>query len=189
MNFKIEHIIILILIGYILFLQQCTEPKKIYIKDSQKEITKEVYIDTILFNYPVPVEYKIPIKEPIASTIDPIDSSIINKYELPIEDSLLTGKVSTMVDGTLLDMNFTYTPKFPKYINKETIITEKLKPKNMLFITGGLEGGKTFFSPKLGLSLYQKKGYLYSATYDPINKLYGVGIGIQLTGRNNVNTN
>ena len=150
MNLKIEHIVILCLIGYIIFLQQCTKPKVEWLKDSATHTTEyqvtTVKIDTIPFKYPVPYLVEIPITPPTSTEIDSADGSVINNYTLSVEDSLIKGTLFSKVDGTLIDQKFEYVPKFPQYI-KETITKDVYrKRKNLLFLTAGLEGNNTFFS-------------------------------------------
>jgi len=177
--------IILLLLMYIIFLQQCKKPAIEYIKGENTIITRTSVIDTIPFNYPVPRYVNIPISEPTSTEVDTLDGSTINNYTLSVEDSLISGTLFSKVDGTLVSQKFEYIPKFPKFIKETVTITEKeqVKKRNLLFLTGIVEGNQNLFSPKLGLSLYQKKGYLYSLTYDPLNKQIGVGVGLQINNR------
>jgi len=174
---NLQSVIILLLIGIIIYLKQCT-PGIEY----EKLVTYETHtkIDTIPFEYPVPRYVKIPVYEPVSSKIDPVDSTIINNYESTFSDSLLTGTLHASVKGTLLDLSMNYTPKFPKYIKETTTIKETLPKKSMVFLTTNAYGNRNEIFTNFGVSYYNKRGMLYNATYDPVNKMYGVGVGLKI---------
>lgn len=181
----IRNIIIAVLLGYVIFLQQCNthtcpDPNE---NTVTREITKTV-IDTIPFNYPVAVKVRPEIPEPQIVYIDSTRS--FKSYNKEFEDSLIKGNMFTEIeDGGLVNWGFDYKPKFPKYITKEVTITNTIEAKkhNLLFLTASIGGNTNQFYTDFGLSLYQKKGYLYGASYDPVNKAVKVNMGLQLNNR------
>lgn len=185
----IRNIVIAILITYVIFLQQCSNHKCPNPSENTitSTITKTVY-DTIPFNYPNPITIKPEIPKPqiVYLPSDTNHANPLNFYTKEFEDSLLKGTLFSEVDGELLEWKFDYTPKFPKYIDKTVTITNTVtaKKRNLLFITGSVGGNASAFYTDFGLSLYQKKGYLYGLSYDPINRIYKGNIGIQLNNRN-----
>lgn len=176
----IQPLIILALILYIIFLQQCTPTTVCPEVVGRDTVT---VTDTIPFYIKEPITMYVPVPEPYPVEVYIHDTVyMVNMYNQAFEDSLLTGELMAVVDGNLLDWEFTYTPKFPKYIKETTTITNTVEYKsNMLFV--GLD--VTYYDANLintnfKLSLYQKKGYLYSIGYDPLNKGYSLGMQLRL---------
>jgi hypothetical protein len=174
----IQPLIILALILYIMFLQQCNTVETCNNTVERDTVT---VVDTVHFQVDKPFIVEVPVPYPVTDTFYLEGKPILaNFYTQEYEDSLLVGDMSAVVEGRLLEWQFTYTPKFPKYINTTTTITNTVtENKNMLFM--GLETmyvNNTFINTNFKLSLYQKKGYLYSLGYDPLNR--GVALGMHL---------
>jgi len=117
----------------------------------------------------------------LTSTItDTIYLDSIVTYTTVINDSLIEGEIYSLVSGELLDVSFTYTPKFPKYIKQ----TDTFKIKNETKITRNpyrfyvgstIGGGATSFSLTPSIILKTPKKLALTLGYDLINKTYNVG--------------
>jgi hypothetical protein len=190
-NIKLTYIVIAGLLIYILLLQECGGPKK-HIGgnggtiDTLQHITDTIrisHIDTI--KLPADTHYvHVPINTPsiLYDTIYIQGERIVdttNLYTNTYEDSLLSGTIVSKVDGTLVDQNFTYVPKFPKYIVKtdtvtinNTTVIEKKKTK--LFIGAELGGNQTFFNVSPIIDIQTKKGYMYGYRYGLVDKTHNI---------------
>jgi hypothetical protein len=190
-NIKLTYIVIIGLLIYILFLQECSGPNK-GIKGIDKTVdTLKHTTDTIRITYtdtitlPQDTHYvTLPITTPyyIYDTIYTggervIDSTSI--YLNPYEDSLISGIVSSEIDGTLISQGFTYTPKFPKYILKTDTVTINTtttvaKKKNKLFIGAEIGGNQNTFNVSPIIDLQTKKGYIYGYRYGLVDKTHSI---------------
>ena len=191
-NIKLTYIVIAGLLIYILLLQECGGPKK-YLKglgggslDTLKHTTDTVRIShTDTITLPADTHYvQVPINTPyiLHDTIyiqgqRQIDST--NIYTNPYEDSLISGVITSEVDGLLLVQGFSYTPKFPKYIMKTDTITINnntvVERKKMKLLIGAEIGGtiNTFnFSPIIDVQT--KKGYMYGYRYGLVDKTHSI---------------
>jgi hypothetical protein len=194
---KIEWLIIGILLLYIIFLQQCSSstvdcPEVIY---SDTVVTHVTHIDTIPFNDTIvryinlTVPKPVPIPNPKDSMPSDTISSTLNKYETPVVDSLLSGTITSLVDGVLVEQAFSYIPKFPKYIvktdsifvNTNTVLETK---KNYLYVGGELGGSQNSFSLGPIIGVYTKNDYLYSYRYGILDKTHNIGISKRLRFKN-----
>lgn len=114
---------------------------------------------------------------PVISVSANEDSSRF-RYITDISDSLLSGTVSTVVkaDGTLVQQDLTYLPKFPKYITKvDTFWIDKETTIKMQEPNWGIYGG-VMVSPYKNLSiiptigLKTKKDMYFGVGYDPFKQ-------------------
>jgi len=71
-------------------------------------------IDTIPFYDTIPRYVSIEVPEPVIT--EDSSGNLINTYVSTVTDSLIDGKLTTVVNGTLLSTSFEYKPLFPKYI-------------------------------------------------------------------------
>lgn len=114
-------VVLLIIIGLLL---TCNKPKVVTI---DKVVT---VIDTIPFPQKervikVPVVEYVPVSKTDTVTLVEYKDPHFKKYTQPFEDSLVKGEILNTVDGTLINTDFKYTPKFPKYIKETTTITKQ----------------------------------------------------------------
>ena len=177
----IERLIIAILVLLLLLQQQCNgngKAKVVYEArtDTATVIKTVVELDTVL-------RY-IPLKVPKPSLVVTDSSDTLKKYTQTFEDSLIKGVFTSLVKGKLMASDFKYKPKFPKKITttiNNTITNTVDKPiKNMLFVNAIISGNSKVSDIGLGLSFYQKKGYLYTLNYFPITKTANIGFSYQL---------
>jgi hypothetical protein len=179
---KIKDFTIAVLVLVIILLNICT-PKC-------PEISEPItIIDTVYFSidkpYEVIVKVPVPTKVPYPvpySVHDTIRDTIllVNRYHQAYEDSLLSGDLFATINGELLDWGFTYTPKFPKYINTTTTNTIDLTPKHSILIGASIHNlNNQNIYTNFALSYYNN-GNLIQGFYDPFNKYYGVGLNKQI---------
>jgi len=165
-----------------------TEPMSA--KDYQV-ISHTVVIDTVPFHVAVP--YQVPVEVTVPQFVtyhDTVFDTIYKTYEYnnPYEDSLIAGTIFSRVktDGTLVEQNLTYTPKFPKYIYRTDSVT-LLKPeekRNKVFI--GLDAGiaSNYFLVKPKVEFMTKQELKFELGYDIINKGYHVGVSKKISFKN-----
>lgn len=186
--------VIALLIMIILFLIKCNG--EIAMEDTKEKDCGEVIsvtydtinirtIDTIEFidtiKYYVKVEIPVPIYDPVTE---------LNTYTSQFEDSLLSGSVVSTVNGVLVDQEFTYTPKFPKYIMiyDTTKITEtitKVLPSRIELYIGLYAGGnKNTFNLTPVVSIKDKKDRIFSYGYNVIDNTHNVGFQTKITLKN-----
>jgi hypothetical protein len=141
-------------------------------------------IDTVLFHDTV-FEYKY-LTTTITDVIhDTITGDTIRTYSTPVTDSLLEGKITTKVKGFILSTDFSYKPKFPKFITRvDTLkITEPVPvPKNKwgLYAGGIIGGNANMFTLQPSLLVKTSGDIQMSAGYDLIHKTYHVGVYTKL---------
>ncbi len=173
--------VIALLIFIILLMMDCEAPK--FSKKDCGEIKSITYdtlttrkVDTVKFVDTVKYYVAIEIPTPIFDTIDST-----NVYTAEFEDSLIVGTVTSKVDGVLVDQEFEYTPKFPKYItihDSTTVIKTVMKeiPKKRELYMGLYAGGNTnTFNLMPVLSFKDKKDRMFSYGYNVIDNTHNVG--------------
>lgn len=182
-------ILIVVCLLFLLSLQKC--------KDTPKEVITTTKVETVLDTTHVSVIDTIPLYVdsvvlqylPIIREEVSLDSSEFY-YSTAVNDSLLDGKIFTTVasDGTLVQQDFTYLPKFPKYIyqidtfwiDKTVTITNAIQEQDW-----GLYGG-LMVSPYKNLSivgtlgLKTKKDLYFGVGYDPFNSNVFLDIKMKL---------
>ena len=186
---KIEYVAIIGLLIYVLTLQECsinpfydTTPGI----DTLSYTTDTIRIHSVdTIELPGTVRYiTLTIPVPVHDTIFIGDSIVIdslNTYTTDISDSLITGSITSRVDGVLVSQSLNYTPMFPKYIIRtDSIIIDNTltleKKKNHYFLGGEVGGNSNVFnlSPVIGMS--SKKGYNYSYRYGLVDKTHNFTI-------------
>lgn len=162
----------------------CSMNRNETISDKEYKVVKtNTLIDTVEFQLAVP--YSVPVEVIVPKYVtfhDTINDTIFNtlEYNNPYEDSLISGSIFSRIktDGTLVDQQLNYIPKFPKYINRTDSIflmkPEEKKVKLFLGIDGGVSANYILLKPKL--ELLTKKEVKFEVGYDIINKGYHVGI-------------
>ena len=171
-------IVLLIIIGVLL---TCNKPKVIPI---DKVVT---VVDTVSFPQKervikVPVVEYIPVSKTDTVTLVEYKDPHFKKYIQPFEDSLVKGEILNTVDGTLINTDFKYTPKFPKYIKETTTITKTDTVKaNKTSLALGVRTlvRPTDINPEILVSLSHKR-FIYQVGYNPLNKAPSIGINYKL---------
>lgn len=172
-------IIALLIAGAILFFTHtCKSPRgtKTIIRTS----IDTVYTSSKDTVWEEKVKY-VNIEIPIPDTVYLLAEDTISSYKVGYSDSLLDAKFKIEVDGVLIDYNFNYIAKYPKYIhtrdtfriNTTTTLEEN---KRQLFL--GLEVGGTDNSFNLSptISLKGKNDFIYTYRYDLFTRAHNVGI-------------
>lgn len=179
----IEKLTIGILVILLLLQQQCgntPEGKVIYnLKtDTITTVKTVVKLDTIT-RY-VKLKVPTPDQEYDDGGISGIEDTL-NRYTQEFKDSLINGVFTTLVKGQLIKADFKYKPIKQNTITTITNTIEKEKPPvNMLFLNINLLSNVKQSDIGVGLSFYQKKGYLYTLNYFPITKTVNVGFSYKL---------
>ena len=173
-------ILIVVCLLFLLSLQKCkvrsnndTEIEVVTVIDT----THVSHVDTIdFYNMVDSIRW---VNIPVLSSSANADSSEF-QYTTDITDSLIAGKVYTVVksDGTLVQQDLTYLPKFPKYIyqidtfwiDKTVTVTNTIQEQDW-----GLYGG-LMVSPYKNLSiagtlgLKTKKDLYFGVGYGPFQQ-------------------
>lgn len=177
---NIKWLVIISLIVYIIFLQQCNDCEKVEkivkIETITKSDTVRIY-DTITKKIPVYIS-----KPKIIYVKDSLGNDLkLNSYTTEVEDSIIKGSILSSINGTLVNQSLEYKLKIPiltKITDSVFINTEKIinKDRNFLFIGAEIGGNQRSFnlSPKIGL--YTKKGYVYDFRYGLLDKTYNFSI-------------
>lgn len=145
-------------------------------------------IDTIPF---VQVEYSTNTVY-VHDTVYQVNDSIkFHDYTTSIEDSLLSGTISTRVaqqdtNIQLLSQQLQYTPKFPQYIYRtdsiiikdSVTVTKEKKRIGLLLGADFVAGSNLGVAPKVGWQF--KNGHIVEGGYDPFNKNVHLGFRIRL---------
>ncbi len=178
-----EKLIIGVLVILLLLQQQCgntPEGKVIYnLKtDTITTIKTVVKLDTIT-RY-IKLKVPTPEQEYDDGGISGIEDTL-SKYTQAFKDSLIDGVFTTLVKGQLIKADFKYKPIKQNTITTITNTIEREKPPvNMLFLNLSLAANVKQSDIGVGLSFYQKKGYLYTLNYFPITKTTNIGFSYQL---------
>jgi hypothetical protein len=182
--FTLERIVILILLILLLLLQQCHKacPKepweviKTTVKTYRDTVT-QVKVDTVI-RY---VTLKVPIPVPAP------EDTTLNMYTQEHSDSSLDATFITKVDGVLINSDFKYKLKVPKEIlttiTQVDTVTKYVKVKKNFWAVNGIITAvptDNKLDAGLGISFYDKNGYLYQVNYLPISKTYMLGFSFQL---------
>tara|TARA_R110000744_G_scaffold101945_1_gene196279 strand:- start:32 stop:589 length:558 start_codon:yes stop_codon:yes gene_type:complete len=173
-NIQVKTWTIIILVMYIIFLQECNKSNNI------KEYENTSTIDTV-FTRVVDSIYVLDTIFLTSSTIS-IDTVYINndtlrRFENEVEDELLKGTIISYVDGTLVNQDFKYIAKFPQYIHTiDSVRITVKKPYTLLWVGGDIGGNENAFniSPTIGLT--NKKGNSYYYRYNLMRKEHNIGL-------------
>ena len=181
MTLKIEHIIIVGLFAYILFLSMCQDPKvvtnEVVERYTDTLITHDTTIKEVAKHHwhmqPSNHDTVYLTQEYIAS----LDTFVFN-----INDSILNAKITALSKSQPV-INLSY--KVKQFEIKETIeIKDSLivERKKTQFYIGAIIGGNQnsfMLAPKI--DILSKKGFLYTGGYDLLNKSVIVGIGKKIS--------
>lgn len=193
MKETIQFILIMGLMGYIIFLQQC--------KGSNRQTTPidirpdtTIVLDTVL---PAPIIVQLPrqtVPEPRIIYIDRDDKMVpisqvdtnvhqtAQLYQDSLEDDNLTIYYKSMVQGELLDYNLDYKLKIPKQITKTIEITKPIPiPAHSLFFNTGVGVDPLgLTSVTVGMQFISAKGWGVAYDYDVLQNQHEVKLGIRL---------
>lgn len=175
--------LLVVVLGFLL-IRQCG--KETGSTESVKTVIKS---DTVIVkgkpdSIPFPkVEYKIKYLKPEKEFITLYDTlylDSVNVFTTNYNDSLLEGSILTICTGEVLSTDFTYIPKYPKYIiqtdtfriNNETTITRN---PYRFYVGSTIGGNANAFSLTPSVMLKTPKKLAFTVGYDLINKTYNLG--------------
>ncbi|WP_264788109.1 hypothetical protein [Aureispira anguillae] len=193
MQNKIQFILIIGLMVYSIWLQQCRGAGKANSNQEQHPDTT-IVLDTQM---PAPIIVQMPRQAPPApyiiyidstkqivptAQVDPSQHDRAQVYQDSIEDDNLTLYYKSMVQGELLDYELDYQLKIPKKITKTVTITKPIpQPAHSLFFNTGvgvdLQG---FSSVTVGMQFMSNKGWALGYHYDVLQNRHEVKLGIRL---------
>ena len=172
-------ILIVVCLLFFLSLQKCKNTFTEVITTTKVETVIDTTHVSVIDTIPLYVDSVVLQYLPIIGEEVSLDSSEFY-YSTAVNDSLLAGKIFTTVasDGTLVQQDFTYLPKFPKYIyqidtfwiDKTVTITNTIQEQDW-----GLYGG-LMVSPYKNLSitgtlgLKTKKDLYFGVGYEPFQQ-------------------
>ena len=181
MNLKLEHIIIIGLFGYILFLSMCKDPNVV------TDTVVERYTDTTITHDTLIKEiakhhWHVQPSNTDTVYLTPEYIATLDTFVFNINDSILDAKITALSKSQPV-INLSYNVK--QFEIKETIqikdsvVVERLKTQ---FFIGAMIGGSQnsfMFAPKI--DLLAKNGFLYSGGYDLLNKNIILGIAKKIS--------
>lgn len=166
----------------LIVLRQCNEPAK----ESIKTVTK---VNRVLVKGKADTIYLERIKTVHDSlyfiSIDSLSNDSITAFRTLVNDSLIDGEIVTKTKGELVNVYFSYLPKFPKRIYRVDTLridsTTTITKNPYRFYAGAMIGGSAnSFSLMPMATLKTPKGWLLSGGYDLINKSYHIGVSTEL---------
>jgi hypothetical protein len=184
MEYKNVIVYIVLALVTILYLRQCSGTS------STEEII-DVTVDTTYITGVIHDTVAIPeiiheikwLKPDIeyVTKFDTIYMDSVNVFKTAYSDSLIEGSILTTTTGELISTDFTYIPKFPKYITRVDTLridstTTITKAKWGLYAGAIIGGNESKFSIAPSILLKTNKGLQFSAGYGLIDKTYNFGI-------------
>ena len=141
--------------------------------------------DTVYFFKTKIITKLVPSK--VDTIVDTLNGKpvVTKQYTSNLDDSLITAKLITVIEsGDLKYTDFTYTPKFPKYITKVDTVKEYytntvVKDKASLYAGFILGGSVNSFLMAPGLSLKVKK-LIISINYNLIDKQVLISVNTKI---------
>jgi len=178
----IPYVFILILLGYIVFLQQCTpKPNPVYITDTityrdttyipqidTLKLTDTIYLDSII--------RQIIIKEKLDTIIIFREHFILNTYK----DTILNDS-----NGLIVVNDTLYRNKIKHRYNQIKLYPQRIKPTLLTkyYIGVGINGGRDRMGLSANVGILTKKDYIYTLKYDLINKEISFNLYLKLWQR------
>lgn len=193
MKDNIQFLVVILLFGYIVWLQQCG-PAATPSQTLQTKIDTIIRLDTQM---PPNIIVQLPrqhVPEPIIIYLDSsknivygnqVDTTRHQKarlYRDSIADDNLTLFYTSMVDGELLQNALDYRLKVPKSITKTVTITKPVPTPASLFLLNLGAGGKfgDYASISVGAQFVHSKGWAIGYDYDVLQNSHHIKLGIKL---------
>lgn len=171
----------MLVIVILLLTKGCNKPKIQYIdRTITDSIIRKSTVDTMYVTNRVIKYVSVPYPELIKEYKDTCLNLQVNKYTIPVEDSLIVGKIIARVTGTLDSLKVDYTYKYPVITRSDstTIYRTKTVYKQPLSLTigGAVGGNKSSFIAAANIGIITPKGLIYEGQYDFSNKSITFGI-------------
>lgn len=180
---NIKSLVIVALIGCIFLLNECGRTTKMCVEKNPEVITEVIQgiNDTIYVTFKETIHDTLYLEAPTEVVVEDSNGSYIslNKYETQIDDSLISGTITSYAKGVIVNQGISYIPKFPKYITRiDTVKIRKTinEPKTKFGIGFEVGGNQNLFNLSPKIQLNSKSGYSYSFRYGLLDKSYNIGV-------------
>jgi hypothetical protein len=178
---KVIAILSIIIVFLLLRLEFCNKPKIQYLDRTVVDsIIRKSTVDTVYITNRVVKYVSVPYPDLIKEYKDTCLDLQVNRYTIPVQDSLITGKIVARVTGTLDSLKLDYTYKYPLIIKTDSVTIHKTrtvyKQPLSLLIGGALGGNKNMFVAGINAGVITPKGMVYEAQYDFSNKSITFGV-------------
>lgn len=175
---SIPYIFILILIGYIIFLRECTPPAIVYTTDTitYRDTTYVPKYDTTYLKDTVYLDSII--REIIER--ERIDTVFILREHFTL--NFYTDTILNDSNGLIVVSDTLYRNKIKARYNQIKLYPQRIKPPLLTkyFIGVGVNGGRDRMGLSANVGVLTKKDYLYTLKYDLINKEISFNLYIKL---------
>jgi hypothetical protein len=171
-NIQVKTWTIVILVMYIIFLQECNKPNKEYENTDTIDTVFTRMVDSI---YVLDTVYLTTNTLSIDTIY--INNDTIKRYKKEVEDEVLKGTITSDVDGTLINQDFQYVTKIPRYIHTiDTLRITVKKPYTLLWGGGDMGGNSGAFNISATAGVTNKKGNSYYYRYNILRKEHSIGL-------------
>jgi len=178
---KVIAVLSIIIVFLLLRLEYCNKPKVQYIdRTIVDSIIRKSTVDTVYVTNRVIKYVSVPYPDLIKEYKDTCLDLQVNRYTVPVEDTLITGKIIARVTGTLDSLKLDYTYKYPVITKTDSITIYKTRTvyKQPLSLTvgGAIGGNKNTFVAGINAGIITPKGMVYEAQYDFSGKSITFGV-------------
>lgn len=178
---KVIAVLSIIIVFLLLKLEYCNKPKIQYLDRTVVDsIIRKSTVDTVYVTNRVIKYVSVPYPDLIKEYKDTCLDLQVNKYTIPVEDTLITGKIIARVTGTLDSLKLDYTYKYPVITKTDSITIYKTRTvyKQPLSLTvgGAIGGNKNTFVAGINAGIITPKGMVYEAQYDFSGKSITFGV-------------
>tara|TARA_B100001939_G_scaffold329169_1_gene325164 strand:- start:185 stop:778 length:594 start_codon:yes stop_codon:yes gene_type:complete len=197
MDIKKEYILyfVIFLLSFAL-LRRCDSSKKtkVEIREVEKIVVDTTFVrvkgksdtihDTIVQHHTQIIPYHI------HDTVI-VEGDSLSIYVTEIEDSLIKGRFKSLINGKMINSDFTYVPKFPKYITRVDTFKIKIDKETTVvkdpweFYLGGVVGGNNakFTLQPAAIIRVPKKGFMFGYGYDLLQETHNVHLYTRIKWR------
>ena len=178
---KVIAVLSIIIVFLLLRLEYCNKPKVQYLDRTVVDsIIRKSTVDTVYVTNRVIKYVSVPYPDLIKEYKDTCLDLQVNRYTVPVEDTLITGKIIARVTGTLDSLKLDYTYKYPVITKTDSITIYKTRTvyKQPLSLTvgGAIGGNKNTFVAGINAGIITPKGMVYEAQYDFSGKSITFGV-------------
>lgn len=178
---KVIAVLSIIIVFLLLRLEYCNKPKIQYLNRTVVDsIIRKSTVDTVYVTNRVIKYVSVPYPDLIKEYKDTCLDLQVNRYTVPVEDTLITGKIIARVTGTLDSLKLDYTYKYPVITKTDSITIYKTRTvyKQPLSLTvgGAIGGNKNTFVAGINAGIITPKGMVYEAQYDFSGKSITFGV-------------
>ena len=125
---KVIAVLSIIIVFLLLRLEYCNKPKIQYLDRTVVDsIIRKSTVDTVYVTNRVIKYVSVPYPDLIKEYKDTCLDLQVNRYTVPVEDTLITGKIIARVTGTLDSLKLDYTYKYPVITKTDSITIYKTR--------------------------------------------------------------